>query len=168
MSLSFTIRYSWRASRTICARLLTLVFAPRFSRQTIKRIARCGNSAFSCSTSLNRGIVCIADPEDNLVFRIILQTMTAEAFIHLGIGATERLERLETGRVGRTLLSVAFRSRRNRSRAPQAQYVVSDAGDRASHSQNFNDLEGLVNHEWFEPACLENRQGSGFGLPPFG
>jgi len=50
-------------------------------------------------------------------------------------------------------------------RAPQAQGVVSDAGNGASHSQSFNDLEGLVNHEWLEAACLENRQRSGFGLP---
>ena len=93
MSLSLMITCSYRASRSICTRLLTLPEVPSRSRHSTSRIAHVGKLRPQPLDLANSRIVQAAHAEDNLkVARILLPAMAHQTRIHARIDTLHRLQ----------------------------------------------------------------------------
>src|SRR5215471_9667733 len=92
-------------------------------------------------------IVRLTHAENNFVFWIVEQAMAAETFIHFGISALERLKNGNWRKICRanTLIRGSSILQKPHS-ASQTDRVVADPGKRPQRSQQFNQLNTVVNH----------------------
>src|SRR6266478_3289586 len=96
----------------------------------------------------NCWIVGVADPEDDFVFGIILQTMAAKALIHLRVGTLEWLENVNWWKrlCGAGALAHRFSPTQKPSRAIQAEDVITQAANRNRPGGSRDDGNDAVNH----------------------
>ena len=138
---------------------------PDSSNRPSQRIDALRKLQLQSLDQLQRRVVRIADPKNNFVFRIVLQTMAAKALIHLRIGTLERLQNRNWRRrlCGAGALARRLSLAQKSSRAPQAEHVISQAADcnrpRSSRSNRGN----AMNHPGI-PSCDLQRPLAGLRL----
>ena len=96
-----------------------------------------------------RGIVSVLDAEQDFVLWIILQAMTAKAFVHLRVSPLERLKdgnrRGSFGRIARSRdssVSQEFRC------GQQAHHVIANTGQRAQHCDDLDEFDSVRKHRY--------------------
>ncbi len=81
----------------------------------------------------NRGVVSLANAKDDLVLRVILNAVTAKAFVHLGINAAQRFQDGNRRREQRLNFTIAAQEAAG---APYTQNVKAHAAHGKRNSDN--------------------------------
>src|ERR1043166_7903656 len=96
---------------------------------------------------VDSGIVRLTHTENNFVLGIVEQAMATETFIHFRISALERLKNGNWREIPRGYTAERGPSILQKPHsASQTDRVVADAGKRPQRSQQFNQLNTVVNH----------------------